>query len=180
MRKVYTSAVAIIPPEKKWDPIQEIRKVHDRQINRWMPHITLIYPFRPDFEYPDLEKKFLEASKQIVSFEIVLTNFKYFNHGHQKYTMWLDPEPSELVVNLQAELLKIVPDCNDVNNYNYAFTPHLSVGQFNRRKVLEQKMREFQNSWIPIEYEVKEIYFICRENSKGSKFHIERSIPLRT
>jgi hypothetical protein len=42
MSKVFTSAVVIIPPEELWIPIQKIRKKYDRQINRWMPHITLL------------------------------------------------------------------------------------------------------------------------------------------
>ena len=40
MSKVYSSAVVIIPPKEIWESIQEIRKVYDRNINRWMPHIT--------------------------------------------------------------------------------------------------------------------------------------------
>ena len=34
MEKVYTSAVVIIPPMDLWEPIQEIRRKYDRQINR--------------------------------------------------------------------------------------------------------------------------------------------------
>ncbi|GAH05617.1 unnamed protein product, partial [marine sediment metagenome] len=46
MSKVYSSAVVIIPPREKWASIQEIRKIYDRNLTRWMPHITLLYPFR--------------------------------------------------------------------------------------------------------------------------------------
>ena len=45
MSKFYNSAVVIIPPQEKWESIQEIRETYDRGFNRWMPHITLIYPF---------------------------------------------------------------------------------------------------------------------------------------
>ncbi len=65
MKKVYTSAVVIIPPQESWEPIQEIRKVYDRNIYRWMPHITLLYPFRPETDYNTLEKKFSEVCKLI-------------------------------------------------------------------------------------------------------------------
>ncbi len=68
MSKVYTSAVVIIPPKNIWPPIQEIRKEYDRQINRWMPHVNLLYPFRHISEYSKLEKKFSEVSGQIGSF----------------------------------------------------------------------------------------------------------------
>lgn len=39
--KVTKSAIVIMPPQSTWDPIQDIRKVHDRAYARWMPHINL-------------------------------------------------------------------------------------------------------------------------------------------
>ena len=97
MHKLYTSAVVIIPPEEIWPPIQGIRTKYDRQISRWMPHITLLYPFRPENEYITLEKEFTEKCKSIEPFQISLKDFHYFNHGKQRYTLWLKPEPVELI-----------------------------------------------------------------------------------
>ncbi|MFX1314774.1 MAG: 2'-5' RNA ligase family protein [Promethearchaeota archaeon] len=178
MSKVYTSAVVIIPPKEKWKPIQEIRQKYDRNVNRWMPHITLLYPFRPKNLYSKIEKKFSEKCLQIHSFILSLNKFKFFNHGHQNYTIYLDPEPSKLIVTLQAELLKIVPDCNDVNIYKKGFTPHLSVGQIMGKETLYKVINEFQNSWENLEYFVKDIFFITREKSKYSKFEIEKQFLL--
>jgi hypothetical protein len=48
--------LVIIPPEAVWEPIQAIRRRHDRKLRRWMPHITLLYPFRPRSEL--LERRF--------------------------------------------------------------------------------------------------------------------------
>ena len=75
MSKVYISAVVIIPPESLWAPIQEIRSVYDRQINRWMPHINLLYPFKHINKFSNLEKEFSIICGQIVSFKI---SFKIF------------------------------------------------------------------------------------------------------
>ncbi len=58
MSKVYTSAVVIIPPKESWSSIQEIRKQYDRPINRWMPHMTLLYPFRPESRFQNVYQKF--------------------------------------------------------------------------------------------------------------------------
>ena len=66
MRKDYTSAVVIIPPEDKWESIQEVRKTYDRNIHRWMPHITLLYPFMPKTEYVALEKAFSEKCRDFI------------------------------------------------------------------------------------------------------------------
>ena len=121
MSKVYTSAVVIIPPQKYWAPIQEIRKKYDRQIDRWMPHITLLYPFKPEIEYPTLQNDFSAECKFINPFKIHLKQFNYFNHGKQRYTVWLNLQPEETIIELQGALLKIVPDCDDVKKFRHGF-----------------------------------------------------------
>ena len=178
MSKVYNSAVVIIPPKEKWKPIQEIRQKYDRNVDRWMPHITLLYPFRPKSSYSNLEEEFSEKCSQINSFKLSLKIFKFFNHGHQNYTIWLDPKSNESIINLQAEILKIVPDCNDVNKYKKGFTPHLSVGQIKGKDKLFELMNELQSSWIQLEFLVNDIFFIAREKSKIAKFEIEKQFPL--
>lgn len=179
MTKVYTSAVVIIPPQESWAPIQEIRKKYDRQINRWMPHITLLYPFRPKNEYPTLEKGFSNECKSIEPFEIHLKQFNYFSHGKQRYTLWLNPEPVELVNNLQATILEIVPDCDDVNKYKHGFRPHLSVGQIQGKNNLLNMMENLQDNWNEIHFLLNEFFFISREKSKTSKFEIKKRIQLQ-
>lgn len=178
MSKVNTSAVVIIPPKEKWKPIQEIRLKYDRNVDRWMPHITLIYPFRPKSSYSKIEDKFSEICSQINSFKLSFKSFKFFNHGHQNYTIWLEPEPSESIITLQAEILNIIPDCNDVNKYKKGFTSHLSVGQIKGKNKLIDTIANLQNSWRELKFLVKNIYFIAREKSKNSKFEIEKQFPL--
>ena len=179
MNKVYTSACVIIPPEEKWPPIQKIRQQYDRQIHRWMPHITLLYPFRPETQFNDLEKDFINKCSKIHSFEITLRNFRYFHHRHQNYTIWLDPEPNNLITQLQAELLKVVPDCDDVNKYKNGFTPHLSVGQIKGKEKLGSIIDILQKSWEDLQFFLNSVYFISRENNKLSKFEIIKKILLK-
>ncbi|MHA1281747.1 MAG: 2'-5' RNA ligase family protein [Promethearchaeota archaeon] len=180
MKKVYTSACVIIPPEEKWEKIQEIRKKYDRQINRWMPHINLLYPFIPESRFKRFEKRFEVVCSQIESFEIILKNFKYFTHRRESYTIWLEPEPNEPVKELQLELLKILPECNDVNKFKGGYTPHLSVGQIYSYDKLIKLIEKLQNSWNLIRFEVDKIYFIAREQSKDSSFEIKTSINLKS
>ena len=47
----HKTALVVIPPESAWPPIQAIRAEHDRKVGRWMPHITLVYPFLPAGEF---------------------------------------------------------------------------------------------------------------------------------
>ncbi|MFW9999116.1 MAG: 2'-5' RNA ligase family protein [Candidatus Hodarchaeota archaeon] len=179
MSKVYTSAVVIVPPKEIWGPIQEIRENYDRNINRWMPHITLLYPFRPEDDYSTLEKEFSEKCNSIKPFEIYLKQFNYFNHGRQRYTLWLNPEPSTLIKDLQTIILNLVPDCNDVNKYKKGFKPHLSVGQIKGKKLLLEITKNLQDNWQEINFLLDEIFFISREKSKTSKFEIKKRIQLK-
>lgn len=179
MSKVFTSAVVIIPPEEKWALIQEIREKYDRNIQRWMPHITLLYPFRPEAEYLTLEKEFLEICKNINPFEINLKEFKYFNHGKQRYTLWLNPEPVVSIKNLQKTILEIVPDCNNVNKYKHGFSPHLSVGQIQGKNNLLELIKNLQDNLHEIHFLLNDIFFIAREKSKTSQFEIKKRIQLK-
>lgn len=177
MVKVFTSAVAIIPPQEIWPPIQEIRKIYDRQIKRWMPHITLLYPFRPEAEFDELKTRFSEVCRLFKNFEIKLEEFNYFSHKKSNYTIWLSPEPREKIIELQSALLEIVPDCNDVNLNESGFTPHLSVGQFRgNKKALLEIIYLLQQEWNPLIFHLDSINFISRENSRFSRFQNQKQI----
>ena len=178
-RKFYNSAVVIIPPQEKWDSIQEIREIYDRGFNRWMPHITLLYPFRSKTEYITLEKVFSQQCKNLKPVELSFRRFQFFNHGHQNFTLWLDPEPEDLIIDLQAEILKLVPDCNDVNKYKNGFTPHLSVGQIKGKQNLLKVISKLQKNWKDITFLLDKIYFISRENIKTSQFEISTQIQFK-
>ncbi|MGB5909894.1 MAG: 2'-5' RNA ligase family protein [Promethearchaeia archaeon] len=179
MNKEHTSAVVIIPPKNKWEPIQEIRKQYDRQINRWMPHISLIYPFRSESEYNTLEREFSAVCKEIKPFEIKLKSFKFFNHGHQNFTIWLAPQPQDSIINLQNKIQMIVPDCNDANLYKSGFTPHLSVGQIKGKKFLLEIIQQIETKFYEIKFTMNKIYFISREKGKTSQFQVKKVINFK-
>lgn len=179
MTKVHNSAVVIIPPEEIWEPIQDIRNSYDRHVHRWMLHVTLLYPFRPKSEFPELEDSFVKICKQIKPFGISLRKFYYFNHGRQYYTLWLGPEPNNLVINLQSELLKVAPDCNDVNKIKSGYIPHLSVGQVKGKVNLIKTINECQATWNELKFMVKRITFISREKTRNSRFQIVKIIDLK-
>ena len=130
----HQTAVVVTPPESCWEPIQAIRREHDKQVRRWMPHITMLYPFRPRSEFEAAAGALSAACGAIPSFEVTLTEFGYFCHGGSSYTLWLAPEPAEPLVRLQAAMLSAVPECDETSRYAGGFTPHLSVGQAPGRK----------------------------------------------
>ncbi len=176
VKKTHKTAVVIIPPKDVWAPIQRIREKYDRQFRRWMPHITLIYPFRPFEEFEEIYSNFENVCREIRDFKVELVEFKFFKHYGENYTIWLAPQPSEEIVKLQDRLQVIVPDCDDVRRFENGFTPHLSVGQVKGKDKLENLLMEFRNSWRPIRFSVNSIFFIWRDDPPNDVFRIWREI----
>ena len=178
MTKVYTSAVVIIPPKDLWDTIQEIREKFDRNFHRWMPHITLLYPFRPKLEYNSLESQFNKTCNHLKPFNVILKNFHYFHHRKHNFTIWLEPEPIDLIISLQKKLQVIVPDCNDVNKHKGGYTPHLSLGQIYGEELLFTILQKLNSEWKALQFKVDKIYFISRGRNKASQFRVKKLVSL--
>jgi 2'-5' RNA ligase len=145
--KTHKSAAVIIPPESAWPPIQAIRERHDRHFRRWMPHINLLYPFRPRHEFEAAAARLRQACQAIPPFEVTLATFKSFHHGHERYTLWLSPEPTDRLVALQTALWRVFPDCDDVHHHAGGFVPHVSIGQAQGSQKLETLLVVCQDSF---------------------------------
>ena len=105
--------------------------------------------------------------------------FRFFQHSYQKYTLWIDPEPNNSIIELQEEILGIVPNCNDVNKYKNGFKPHLSVGQIKGKNKLSKILDDLQRNWKEVKFNLNEIFFISREESKTSKFKISKQFQFK-
>src|SRR5262249_55464926 len=140
-----------------------IRRRHDRQVRRWMPHLTLVYPFRPREEFGALEGPLAGALRGVAAFELELKEFRSFPHGPRSVTAWLAPEPEEPVAKLEAALRAVVPDCDDQTGYAGGFHPHLSVGQLRGGPVaLAMSLAGLQTAWTPLRFTVSEVNLIAR------------------
>ncbi|MFO8018044.1 MAG: 2'-5' RNA ligase family protein [Promethearchaeia archaeon] len=178
MKKVHTSAVVIIPPESVWNPIQNIRKKYDRQIRRWMPHINLMYPFVPRSKFDDITPRFKSKCQKLKHFEITLKKVNYFHHRRQNYTLWLDPEPKNRILNLYKTFVDILPQFNDLDRFKGGYTPHLSIGQLRGKGRFKKVFSQIQRKWKPLNFKLEEIYFINRKQQQNSRFMVIKTIPL--
>ncbi|HET6203518.1 MAG TPA: 2'-5' RNA ligase family protein [Planctomycetota bacterium] len=174
--KTHRSALVVVPPEDLWGPIQAIRRIHDRHLDRWMPHVTLLYPFRPEDEFDDAARLVGEVCAGILPFAVRLTRFRWFLHGPSSATVWLGPEPTGSLVALERALEARFPDCDEVRRHPDGFTPHLSVGQAREEAEAERLARGFQATWEPISFEVVEVALIACEDE--GPFRIVRVVPL--
>ncbi len=168
--KTHLAAVVAVPPRTLWEPIQAIRQAHDRHLKDWMPHVTLLYPFRPRAEFDGAAAAM--AALGIAPFDVALASFRHFRHNPTSNTIWLDPEPAEPWRRLQAELQRRFPDCDDASKYESGYTPHLSVGQSRTPELAG----ELQGGWKALAWRVAEIALIAREDR--APFEVVKTVAL--
>jgi 2'-5' RNA ligase len=177
--KTYTTAVVLIPPLELWPPIQAIRHEHDGHSVRWvMPHITLLYPFRPREEFVTLAEHFSHPCAESGPFVVELAAFRFFHHGRGSYTLWLAPEPKERIVRLQAALQSVVPDCDDVTRYLHGFTPHLSVGQVRGQAAMERVRGALQTTWQPVSFPVNQVSLLWHGEPPDEVFRVIHTVAV--
>jgi 2'-5' RNA ligase len=176
--KTHTTAVVLIPPVELWPPIQAIRQQYDRHYRRWMPHITLLYPFRPRAEFEGLAEGFAKICRDLEPFNVALTEIRSFRHRRGQFTLWAAPEPAEPWRRLQAGLGSLVPDCHDVTRHRHGFTSHLSVGQVQGEAEMEHLRLALQATWRPLAFTAQAISLIWRGEPPDDVFRVAYRVTL--
>lgn len=142
-----------------------------------MPHITLVYPFRPRCEFDALAERFAQHCSLVSAFEVALATLRWFRH-RSSCTIWLAPEPKETLVRLQTTLGLVVPGCDEVRRHTGGFTPHLSVGQVRGQGALGELLADLQAGWTPIRFQASEISLIWRNDPPDDVFRVGQSVKL--
>ena len=176
--KTHKTAAVIIPPYEVWPTIQAIRETHDRNYRRWMPHITLLYPFLERDMFDQVAAKMCKVCQATQPFELCLTTMRMFGHRGQKYTLWLVPEPRDVINALQESLWQVIPDCDDTRRHRGGFTPHLSVGQQHGGQQAKRLLAELQHSWHPLTFQVTTVSLIWRNDPPDDIFHVGEELVL--
>ena len=168
LNKTYTTALVLIPSETMLPPIQAIRRLHDRNYYRWMPHITLLYPFAPTQDFQDIIPTLDEAVQQITPFSVELASFNAFRH-RKSCTLFLVPEPKGEIIKLHSTLINYLPDYNDTAQFPGGFNPHLSIGQFQPSNINDERQR-LQAEWKPIQFKIESLSLIYRSPETSDRF----------
>jgi len=176
--KVPLTAAVLIPPEAVWEPIQSIRRTHDPQFLRWMPHVTLLYPFVPAARLAEAADLLRPAAAAVAPFEIALGGFGKFTHSAQSVTLWLRLDPIEPLAALQARLEQAMPWCDDVSSFFGGFTPHVSVGRFQSVADADRVAGRIAATWQPLAFQVAEVALIARSGAPAEPFRVEQVVPL--
>ena len=176
--KTHSSAVVLCPSRDIWPRIQAIRETHDRNIRRWMPHITMLYPFVPrSLHHEALLSRVGTACASLSPFEITLARFQHFVHG-RNCTVWLDPHPVLRIDALQIQLSDAFPDHDDVRSFSSGFTPHLSVGQARGVDACMRLQETLQQNWSPLTFLADRVSLIWRNEAPDDVFRVYKEIML--
>ncbi len=172
---VHTSALVLMPPPELWGPIQAVRQIHDRHVERWMPHVNLLYGFVAEADFPEAAERILRVARGSEPFEVTLGDFGTFDHRSSS-TLWLRPdtEPKGALVELQARLQRAFPRCDEQSRVGQRFTPHLSVGQLPSAQKALATARSLR--WTALRFEAREVCLISRRGDEP--FEVRRRVPL--
>ena len=173
----HNTALVVIPPAESWPPIQAIREQYDRKIRRWMPHITLVYPFLPREQFDTARRFLADACGEAPAFEIQLAEFNTFRHRRDNYTVWLRPEPEEPLVKLQAALCQATQEAGGLGT-SKPFQPHLSVGQVTGRAKMLTLVDQLHAAWSPLRIRISSVAMIWRNEPPDDVFRVAAEIPL--
>lgn len=174
--KTHHTAVIAMPPEDVWEPIQVIRRQHDRQIARWMPHVNLLYPFVPPAQFETVLPILLAVGQRLAPLQVTLAHFQAFTHARGQSTIWLAPEPKEALVALQAALQAAFPAYDEQGRFGSGFTPHLSVGQTASASARRQLLETLPAQWQPLHFTLSALRLIWR--TADGPFRLAQTIPL--
>ena len=168
----YKTALVFIPPSKLWEPIQNIRKEYDENFRRWMPHITLIYPFLPVEKFPSIYEKLSVICQKQKPFSIHFDKFGFFSQ-RKRNVVWFAPSLRKPFIDLQHLLVESMPQLSQKKK---EFCPHMTMAHISQKEKTEEMIEKFTQELPPFSCTFDKISLIHRNDPPDDIFRIEKEI----
>ncbi|CAM4806452.1 unnamed protein product [Rotaria magnacalcarata] len=175
----HRSALVILPTLNTWPLIDPCRQQYDPSFDRWPPHINLLWPF---FDLADCEE---DQENILLPLRLLLCQYESFSAEideidsfveNKTIYMKLNQHSENQVKQLQAQLVKLFPQCSKNNRHTY--NPHMTIGQFEN----EENFKDAKSSLIlneSFQFPVHHVYILQRPHDNDAEpFHIAYQLPL--
>ena len=173
----HTTALVIVPPTSCWPLIQALRERFDPKARRWMPHITLVYPFVPRAAWDEVRPILAAVCRTIEPFSLTLGSIGVFPQRGGRAVLWFAPEPTAPLAALHAALAAALPLAQA--HAPSRFTPHLSIGRAATSQERETLAEAVRATWVPVTFSVREIALVWRNAPPDDVFRVGERLPLR-
>ena len=172
----HTTALVIVPPASCWPPIQALREQFDPKVRRWMPHITLVYPFMARAAWDEVRPALFTACRAVEPFSLTLGALGTFPQRGGRAVLWLAPEPAAPLAALHAALAAALPLAQA--HAPSRFTPHLSIGRAATSQEREAIAEAVRATWTPVTFSVREVALVWRNAPPDDVFRVGELLPL--
>jgi poly(A) polymerase len=173
----HSTALVVVIPSEFQERLNYWRSQYDRAFPRWMPHLTLYYPFVPECDFPEIAERIQAQLRGFGSFEVNLNKVSYFRQKNRSTIHLRLEDDTKLQDLFNNRLRNAIPE---IPLAHPSFTPHMTLAQtdWKNNQQMIQSLEEYFNNQ-EMRMTISEIQIISRSETDPSiPFTVRHTISL--